>query len=515
MRAIPHTRRPANRLACVSALTPPDASNAPPAGTPPEALPATLGALRDSGRAPLPVKEEVRRALLERMRAGRPRLPGLVGFGATVLPQVERALLARHDIVLLGERGQGKTRLQRAVAALLDDWSPTVQGCPVNDDPFAPVCPRCREMAGRLGADLPVAWRHRGERYREKLATPDTSVADLIGDVDPVRLAQGAGLDDPASMHYGLVPRANRGVLGLDELPDLAARVQVALFGVLEEREVQVRGYTLRLPLDLLVVATANPEDYTDRGRIVTPLKDRFGAEVRTHYPLTADDEEALVRQEAAPAGRVLVPGHLVAAVARFARLVRASSSVDARSGVSARFAIAAVEAAAASAERRAALTGEKAAVARVCDLAPAVPALRGKAEFAPGEEGREAEVLEHLLRRATAEVFRERFGEQDLEPLKAHFASGGTADAGSGVPAADLLASVGPLEGLGALTEHAGQGGDLHGTDGAPEGAEAAAGMTAAALELAMEGLYLTRRLSKDGGTAEDAPEERSVYRT
>ncbi|WP_017626780.1 sigma 54-interacting transcriptional regulator [Nocardiopsis chromatogenes] len=491
--------------------------------TSPDAFPATLGALRDSGHTPLPVKEEVRRALLERMRAGRPRLPGLVGFDATVLPQVERALLARHDIVLLGERGQGKTRLQRAVAGLLDDWSPAVEGCPIGDDPFAPVCPRCKEAAGRLGDDLPVAWRHRGDRYTGKLATPDTSVADLVGDIDPVRLAQGAALDDPASLHYGLVPRANRGVLGLDELPDLAARVQVALFGVLEEREVQVRGYAVRLPLDLLVVATANPEDYTDRGRIVTPLKDRFGAEVRTHYPLTADDEEALVRQEAAPAGRVLVPGHLVAVVARFARLVRGSASVDARSGVSARFALAAVEAAAASAERRAALTGEKAAVARVADLASAVPALRGKAEFAPGEEGREGEVLDHLLRRAAAEVFRERFAEEDLEPLKAHFAGGGTAEAGAGVPAAGLLASVGPLEGLGVLADRAARGGALQGGDGAPEGPDAAAGEAAAALELAMEGLYLTRRLSK----ADDGPEEagapggaegsggRSVYRT
>src|SRR6266487_4833305 len=261
--------------------------------------PATLGALRASGHTYRGVKEEIRNNLLTMMRAGEDPFPGIVGFGQTVLPHLERALIAGHDIILLGERGQGKTRLIRTLAGLLDEWTPVVGGCEINDHPYAPVCSRCVALTEQDGDLTPVAWKHRSERYGEKLATPDTSVGDLIGDIDPIKVAAGRTLGDPETVHYGLVPRTNRGIFAVNELPDLAERIQVALLNVLEERDIQVRGYQLRLPLDLVLVASANPEDYTNRGRIITPLKDRFGAEIRTHYPLRLDDEISLVRQEA------------------------------------------------------------------------------------------------------------------------------------------------------------------------------------------------------------------------
>ncbi|MFD6949360.1 magnesium chelatase [Nocardiopsis sp. TSRI0078] len=463
----------------------------PPSPPPtPPSLPRTLAALRGSGHVHRPVAAEVRENLLRRMGAGEPRFPGVHGFDATVLPQVERALLAGHDIVLLGERGQGKTRLIRTLAVLLDEWSPSVAGCPVNDHPYAPVCPACTRRSAREGGDLPVVWRHRGERYGEKLATPDTGVGELVGDVDPARLAEGLSLGDPETIHYGLVPRANRGVFCVNELPDLPARAQVALFNVLEERDLQVRGYSLRLPLDLVLVASANPEDYTSRGRIVTPLRDRFGAQVRTHYPLALADELALIRQEAALPEGTTVPAHLLEAVARFTRLVRASKKVDARSGVSVRFSVAAAETVAASALRRAALSGEELPVARVCDLPAVVEPLLGKVEFEMGAEGREAEILHALLRRAVAEVFRERLDEADLSPLSDRFSGGGTVETGDLVGAAELLRRVGAVPGLAALIERVAPDGE----DGPPT-----PGLAAAVVEFALEGLYLERRLSKD----------------
>src|SRR6476646_11758845 len=313
--------------------------------------PATLGELRASGHAYRGVKEEIRDNLLAMMRAGQDPFPGIVGFGQTVLPHLERALIAGHDIILLGERGQGKTRLIRTLSGLLDEWTPTVEGCEINDHPYRPACARCRRLAAELGDDLPVTWRHRGDRYGEKLATPDTSVGDLIGDIDPVKVAEGRTLGDPETIHFGLVPRTNRGIFSVNELPDLAERIQVALLNVLEERDIQVRGYQLRMNLDLLLVASANPEDYTNRGRIITPLKDRFGAEVRTHYPLDLGDEIRLLHQEALVSWgsahgnggaddafeHPVVPEHLAEIIARFARLVRESSHVEQRSGVSAR----------------------------------------------------------------------------------------------------------------------------------------------------------------------------------
>lgn len=445
----------------------------------------TLGALLGQGYRRRTVKQEIRDNLLARLRSGETAFPGIVGFDETVLPELESALLAGHDLVMLGERGQGKTRLMRTVGGLLDEWSPAVQGCEINDDPLEPVCGRCVRLHEEFGDDLPIRWRHRSERYAEKLATPDTSVGDLVGDVDPVKVAQGRTLGDPETVHYGLVPRSNRGVFGLNELPDLAERIQVALFNVLEERDIQIRGYSLRLPLDLLLIATANPEDYTNRGRIITPLKDRFGAEIRTHYPFEVSDEVALIAQEAELVADV--PEHLIEVVARFTRGLRESAAVDQRSGVSARFAIAGAESVAASALRRSARAGEADAVARVCDVPTVVPTLLGKVEFEMGEEGREREVLDHLLRVAVAEAFRDRLVGLDLSGFTDLFAEGAVVETGELVPASDLLGQIGTVPGLSKVLDRLG-----HGDDASP-------GEVAAAVEFVLEGLHLTRRIDKD----------------
>jgi magnesium chelatase subunit I len=447
--------------------------------------PATLGQLCAAGYVNRSTKSEIAANLLLRLRSGDPAFPGIVGFDDTVLPQLETALLAGHDLVLLGERGQGKTRLMRTLVGLLDEWSPEVAGCEIHDNPFEPVCVRCRQLALEHGDDLPISWRHRDDRYTEKLATPDTSVGDLIGDVDPVKVAQGRTLGDPETVHYGLVPRANRGVFGLNELPDLAERIQVALFNVLEERDIQVRGYSLRLPLDLMLVATANPEDYTNRGRIITPLKDRFGAELRTHYLTEIDDEVALLRQEAELSAEV--GDHLLEVLARLSRNLRESASVDQRSGVSARFAIAAAEGIAASALRRAARAGDDEAVARICDLSVVLPTLLGKVEFEMGEEGRERDVLEHLLRMSVAATFRDRLTGLDLSGFTQVFAEGAVVESGDLVPARDLLSQLGTVPGLAKTLTHLGYGDD------------AGPGQVAAAAEFVLEGLHLTRRIDKE----------------
>jgi len=459
---------------------------------------ATLAELRASGHEYRGVRTEIRQNLLAMMRAGRDPFPGIVGFGQTVLPHLERALIAGHDVIMLGERGQGKTRLIRTLVGLLDEWTPAVEGCEINDHPYRPSCTRCRRLAAELGGGLPVTWRQASERYGEKLATPDTSVGDLIGDIDPVKVAEGRTLGDPETIHFGLVPRTNRGIFSLNELPDLAERIQVSLLNVMEERDIGIRGYALRLPLDLLLVASANPEDYTNRGRIITPLKDRFGAEIRTHYPLSLSDELTLIRQEAEVAIGAELPDHLIEVIARFTRAVRESPAVDARSGVSARFAIAAAESAAASAVRRTALAGlAEPPVSRVCDLPVIVSTLRGKVEFEVSEEGREDEVLGALLRRAIAETFRSRLGSVDLSGLLAKFDEGGTVESGELVPAAELLARIGDVPGLAKIMSRLGM-----------DGGESF-GHAAAAVEFALEGLYLMRRLSKD--TADGT----SVYRT
>ncbi|WAL63338.1 sigma 54-interacting transcriptional regulator [Amycolatopsis cynarae] len=455
----------------------------------PEHLPRTVGELRAAGYTSRGIKTEIHDNLLAALRSGRDPWPGIVGFSRTVLPQLERALLAGHDVVLLGERGQGKTRLLRTLAGLLDEWTPVIEGAELAEHPLDPITPASIRRAAELGDELPVAWLHRSRRYTEKLATPDTSVGDLIGDVDPVKVAEGRSLGDPETIHFGLVPRAHRGIVAINELPDLAERIQVALLNVMEERDIQVRGYTLRLPLDVLMVATANPEDYTNRGRIITPLKDRFGAEIRTHYPLDVAAEVDVVRQEAHLVAEVGEP--LLEVLARFVRNLRESTVIDQRSGVSARFAVAAAETVAAAALRRAAITGEDPPVARPVDL-DAVPAvLRGKVEFEPGEEGRENEHLVHLLRRAVAETARDRFGGLNLRPLVEAVADGHLVATGEKVPGAEVLSALPELPVLHEVAARA----DVSAGD--------PPGRIAAAVELALESLYLARQLAKDSDDA------------
>ena len=462
-----------------------------PTATPPAV--ATLGELRATDYRPRSVKAEIRTNLLALLAAGQNPWPGLHGLDDTVLPQLERALIAGHDIVLLGERGQGKTRLLRTLVGLLDEWTPVIAGSELGEDPLAPVTAASVRLVETHGDALPVAWVHRSERYAEKLATPDTSVADLIGDVDPMKVAEGRLLGDPETIHYGLIPRSHRGIVAINELPDLAERIQVAMLNVMEERDVQIRGYVVRLDLDVLVVASANPEDYTNRGRIITPLKDRFGAEIRTHYPTELDDEIAVVRQEAELVAEV--PDYLLEVLARFTRALRESSSVDQRSGVSARFAIAGAETIAAAALHRATRQGEEEAVARVVDLETAVDVLGGKVEFESGEEGRERAVLEHLLRTSTAETVRRHLRGLDLAPLVAALEEGGSVTTGEQVSAAELL------DGLPALPPDQAGEGDLYDAVAARLGATTP-GTRAAAVELALEGLFLARKVGKDSAT-------------
>jgi magnesium chelatase subunit I len=469
-------------------------SDTPSANPWPVHLPTTVGELRSSGHVQRDVKAEIRANLLELMQAGKPRFPGVVGFDDSVLPDLERALLAGHDVVFLGERGQGKTRLIRTVVGLLDEWTPVIAGAELHEHPYDPITPGSRRRAAEFGDDLPVGWVHRDERFAEKLATPDTSVGDLIGDVDPMKVAEGRTLGDPETIHFGLVPRMHRGIVAVNELPDLAERIQVSLLNVLEERDIQVRGYVLRMPLDVLLLASANPEDYTNRGRIITPLKDRFGAEIRTHYPVDLDLELELVQQEAqlvAP-----VPEHLLEVLARFTRAVRESSAVDQRSGVSARFAIAAAETVSAAALRRATLVGDNEPVARVGDTEAITGTLRGKVEFEADGEGREVELLDHLLRRSVAETWRGRLGGLDLSGFVSTVEEAEGVATGDGVASRDLLAQLGTVPGLAQVL-------DRLGFDDVPTPGEAAS-----AIEFVLEGLHLTRRLAKD-----ELEDGRTVY--
>ncbi len=445
----------------------------------------TVGALRASGHVQKHLRDEIRDNLLAMIAAGENPWPGMHGFGRTVLPQLERALIAGHDVVLLGERGQGKTRLLRSLVGMLDEWSPVIEGAELGEHPYDPITPESRRRAEAEGDDLPISWRHRSERYAEKLATPDTSVADLVGDVDPMKVAEGRQLGDPETIHYGLIPRSHRGIVAINELPDLAERIQVSMLNVMEERDIQIRGYVLRLPLDVLVVASANPEDYTNRGRIITPLKDRFGAEIRTHYPIELDDEMAVIAQEAHLVAAI--PDPILETLARYTRSLRASAAINQRSGVSARFGIAGAETVAAAALHRAAARGEAEAVARVVDLESAVEVLTGKLEFEAGEEGREAEILGHLLRTATAETVRTHFRGLDLGPLVEKLDGRTTVTTGEQVTAKEFLTGLPALNGSQVYDEICQR------FDATSDGERASA------IELALEGLYLARRISKE----------------
>jgi magnesium chelatase subunit I len=451
--------------------------------------PATIGELRAAGYPDRSVKEELRDNLLDKLGRGEALFPTIVGFDDSVLPGLERGILAGHDLILLGERGQAKTRLIRRIVDLLDEETPAIAGCEVNDHPFRPICARCRALVADEGDGAPLRWIGRDDRYAEKLATPDTSVADLIGDVDPIRVAEGRYLGDELTIHYGLIPRTNRGIVAVNELPDLPERIQVALFNILEERDVQIRGYRIRLPLDLLLVATANPDDYTHRGRIVSPLKDRFGTQVRTHYPETLEDEIAIMDQEShPPAGNVplRVPMYMKEVLAALTAELRRSPHVNHRSGVSVRYSIGNLETLAAAAVRRAARTGEPEAVPRVCDLPAVLESSLGRVEFDTIEEGREEEILSRAAKTAELEVFRRRLSGYDFQPILERFSAGFEAETSDLTPASELLGQFGELPGLSKLLERLGV-------------EEESPGVAASALEFALEGLHLSRRLNKD----------------
>jgi magnesium chelatase subunit I len=476
--------------------------------TPPPDI-TTLGRLRESGWKSIPVAEEIRRNASIRIAAGEPLVGGVLGFEHTVLPQLENAVLAGHDVILLGERGQAKTRIIRSMVGLLDEWLPIVAHSEINDDPYHPVSRFAKDLLAEAGDDTPVSWVHRSDRYGEKLATPDTTIADLIGEVDPIRVAEGRYLSDELTIHYGLVPRLNRGIFAVNELPDLAERIQVGLLNVLEERDVQIRGHRVRLPLDIMLVATANPEDYTNRGRIITPLKDRFGAQIRTHYPPDAATELRIAELEADLPGRsgsgpsegvpatvrVEVPGFMAEVVAELSQLARESPHLNQRSGVSVRLTIANYETLVANATRRALRNGETEAVPRVSDLQALVSSTQGKVEIESLEEGREEILLTQLLSAAVLLVFRRWVVLDDPQGVVGAFTTDTVVHAGDDLPAAAYAATLAQMPAL--------SGPVLALTRGSED-----PGVVASAVEFLLEGLHLTKRLNKE------AAGSRATYR-
>jgi magnesium chelatase subunit I len=455
----------------------------------------TLGALRRSGWRSRPLREELREHLLARLREGRPLFDGILGYDDTVVPAVENALLCGHDLIFLGERGQAKTRMIRQLTGLLDEWLPIVAGSEIHDDPEAPVSAHARRLVAERGDDTPIAWVHRDARYVEKLATPDVSIADLIGDVDPVKVAAGRSLSDELTIHFGLLPRTHRGIFCINELPDLTEKVQVGLFNVMQERDVQVKGYRVRLPLDVLVVASANPEDYTSRGRIITPLKDRYAAQVRTHYPPTRELELAVVLQEArlpaAPGIALHVPPFLRELVAEMTLQARGSADVNQASGVSVRMSIANYETLAANAVRRALRLGEPEAVPRITDLDALLASTQGKLELEyAGAERSEADVVRELVQRATKVVFDGAVPLEGIAAVAEAFEQGWQVEVSARMPSAEYLEGLDQIPGLREAAARL-AGGD-------------SPARLAAAIEVVLEGLHLANRLNKvesDGG--------------
>jgi magnesium chelatase subunit I len=452
------------------------------------ATPRTVAELRASGHRPRPVKQELRDNLIARLRRGEPLFTGIVGYQESVVPQVENALLSGQDLIFLGERGQAKTRMARLLVDLLDETIPVLAGCEINDDPFAPICAACRRRLADEGDRAAVAWLPRDRRYGEKLATPDITIADLIGEVDPIKVAEGRYLADELTIHYGLLPRTNRGIFAINELPDLAERIQVGLLNIMEERDVQIRGYKVRLPLDVYVVASANPEDYTNRGRIITPLKDRFGSQVRTHYPRRLDDELAIMEAERTQfpleGVEVATPDYMRQILAELTHLARKAPEISQRSGVSVRVSIANYENLISSALKRAIRLGEPRAVPRVSDLAAIAASTSGKIELEAVGDASEEKVLGKLLQRAVLNVFNRAFPAAEAERVAATFQDGVNVLVADTMPAAEYAKQIAQFPGLqGAVARL-----------GATEPAAAAA-----ALEFVLEGLHLNRKLNKD----------------
>ena len=450
---------------------------------------ATVGELKQSGYKPRTVREEIRDNLIKRLEAGGPLFPEIHGYEDTVVPALENALLAEQDVIFLGERGQAKSRMIRALTGLLDEEIPTLDGVEIFEEPLAPISVEGKQRIEEQGDDAPIRWVPRGDRYGEKLATPDITIADLIGEVDPIKVAEGRYLSDELTIHFGLIPRTNRGIFCINELPDLAERIQVGLLNIMEERDVQIRGFRVRLPLDVLIVASANPEDYTNRGRIITPLKDRYGAQIRTHYPSELETELEIVSQEsvpmAAPGRNLNTPDYMAEIVAEIVRLARRSPDVAQRSGVSVRASIAGYETLTANAMRRAILAGEEQVAPRICDLWHLAPALQGKMELETVDEGADEKVIEKLIAGAIAVVFGRYFELGALEPVIAEFKSGIAVEVGEALKAGDYASIVGRIEGLDEALQPLNVGED--------------AASIAAAVEFLLEGLHLNKRLNKD----------------
>ena len=455
----------------------------------------TVGALRRSGYRERSVREELRENLIAAIETGADLFPKIRGYDQTVIPQLQNAILSGHDVIMLGERGQAKSRLIRSLTSLLDEWIPTLAGAEIPENPFAPISEQGRQLIQEHGDDAPIHWMHRDERYGEKLATPDITIADLIGEVDPIKVAEGRYLSDQLTIHYGLIPRTNRGIFAINELPDLAERIQVGLLNVMEERDIQIRGHKVRLALDVFIVATANPEDYTNRGRIITPLKDRYGSHIRTHYPRDIDEELDIVHQERVDigsAGRELsVPRYMEEIIAEITRLARRSPDVNQRSGVSVRASITNYESLVANALRRAVRLGEPDIAPRISDLGFIRASLEGKVELETVEEGREDQIIERLIQGAVVAVFNRHCSISDMEPLIEAFKAGVTAEVGEGMPSDGYLALLGSVDGLAEAVA------------GVATGESAAE--QAAAIEFVLEGLHLNKRLNKDsiGGEA------------
>ena len=450
--------------------------------------PRTVGALRASGWQRKSVKQELRDNLIVRLRRGEPFLPGIVGYDDTVVPQIENAILSGQDLILLGERGQAKTRIARLLVGLLDETVPALEGCEINDDPLAPICQACRERLATRGDETPLAWIPRDRRYGEKLATPDITIADLVGEVDPIKVAEGRYLADELTIHYGLLPRTHRGIFVINELPDLAERIQVGLLNVMEERDVQIRGYKVRLPLDLYVVASANPEDYTNRGRIITPLKDRFGAQVRTHYPRRLDDEIAIMESErtafAADGVRTQSPAYMKQVVAEVTHLARQSSDISQRSGVSVRVTICNYETLLSSALKRAIRLNEPVAVPRVSDLGALAASTMGKIELETAGETGEDKLLGKLMQKALLNVFGRTFAPPELEEVVKAFQNGLAVQVSDAMPSEEYVRQAGQVPALRAAAVKLGA-------------TEPPA--VASAVEFVLEGLHLSRKLNKE----------------
>jgi magnesium chelatase subunit I len=459
--------------------------------------PRTIAELRESGHTRESVKHELRRNLLARLRSGEPLLAGIVGYDETVLPQLSNAIISGHDVILLGERGQAKSRIMRSLVSLLDEQVPVIAGCEINDHPYAPICKRCRDLVAAGGDNVEVAWLHRDERYGEKLATPDISIADLIGEVDPIKVAEGRYLADELTIHYGLLPRTNRGIFGINELPDLAERIQVGLLNIMEEKDVQIRGYRVRLPLDLFVLASANPEDYTSRGRIITPLKDRFGSQVRTHYPLTIGEEMQIMESERNPVPEdfeLIFPSFMKEIVAELTHLARRSPHISQSSGVSVRMSIANFENLASNSVRRAARLGESIAVPRISDLAYLTSSTAGRVEIEALDEGKEEQVLSRLERGAVSAVFSRYFSASHFDGLVSRFEDGTMLEVGENLSARAYTRTIGEVPELATALKKL----------NLPDRPE----VRASVIEFLLEGLHLNKRLNKD------EVEGRAVYR-